>query len=168
MPRGSKKSDWEVELGIVIGRKAKYVSEADALDYVAGYSVINDVSERALQIESTGQWDKGKTCDTFCPFGPWLVTSDEVGDPQNLKMWLEVNGKRYQNGNSKTMIFTCAQIVAYLSTFVTLYPGDIIATGTPPGVGMGLKPQVFLKPGDTMKVGIEKLGEQHQNVSIDP
>lgn len=167
LPRGSEKGDWEVELGVVIGKHAKYVSEADALNYVAGYSVVNDVSERHLQLEGTGQWDKGKTCDTFCPFGPWLVTADEVPDPQALDMWLDLDGHRYQDGNTHTMIFSVAQIVSYLSSFVSLYPGDLIATGTPPGVGAGLKPPVFLKPGNVMRVGIQGLGEQTQNVLRD-
>lgn len=167
LPRGSEKGDWEVELGVIIGKHAKYVSEADALDYVAGYSVVNDVSERHLQLEGTGQWDKGKTCDTFCPFGPWLVTADEVPDPQALDMWLDLDGHRYQDGNTHTMIFSVAQIVSYLSSFVSLYPGDLIATGTPPGVGAGLKPPVFLKPGNVMRVGIQGLGEQTQNVLRD-
>jgi len=165
LPKGSKKSDWEVELGVVIGSRARYVEEADALKHVAGYCVINDVSEREYQIERGGTWDKGKGCDTFGPIGPWLVTADEVGDPQNLDMWLEVNGHRYQNGNTKTMIFSVAQIVAYVSRFMTLNPGDVITTGTPPGVGMGVKPSpVFLKAGDVMRLGIEKLGEQQQTV----
>jgi 2-keto-4-pentenoate hydratase/2-oxohepta-3-ene-1,7-dioic acid hydratase in catechol pathway len=165
LPKGSVKSDWEVELGVVIGTKARYVSEADALTHVAGYCVVNDVSERAFQIERGGQWDKGKGCDTFGPIGPWLVTAEEVGDVQNLAMWLDVNGKRCQSGNTKTMIFGVATIVSYLSEFMTLYPGDVITTGTPPGVGMGMKPNpVFLKPGDVMKLGIEKLGEQQQTV----
>jgi 2,4-diketo-3-deoxy-L-fuconate hydrolase len=165
LPQGSVKSDWEVELGVVIGSKARYVSEADALSHVAGYCVINDVSEREYQIERGGTWDKGKGCDTFGPVGPWLVTSDEVGDPQNLTMWLEVNGHRFQNGSTKTMIFGVAQLVSYVSRFMTLYPGDLISTGTPPGVGMGVKPSpVYLKAGDTMRLGIEKLGEQNQKV----
>jgi 2-keto-4-pentenoate hydratase/2-oxohepta-3-ene-1,7-dioic acid hydratase in catechol pathway len=165
LPKGSVKTDWEVELGVVIGTKARYVSEADALNHVAGYCVVNDVSERAFQIERGGQWDKGKGCDTFGPIGPWLVTADEVGDVQNLGMWLDVNGKRCQTGNTKTMIFGVATIVSYLSEFMTLYPGDVITTGTPPGVGMGMKPNpVFLKPGDVMKLGIDKLGEQEQKV----
>ena len=165
LPKGSVKSDWEVELGVVIGSKARYVSEADALKHVAGYCVVNDVSEREYQLERGGQWDKGKGCDTFGPTGPWLVTADEVGDPQNLSMWLEVNGHRYQNGSTKTMIFGVAKIVSYLSQFMTLNPGDLITTGTPPGVGMGVKPTaVFLKPGDVMRLGIEKLGEQQQTV----
>ncbi|QTN22847.1 fumarylacetoacetate hydrolase family protein [Rhizobacter sp. AJA081-3] len=165
LPQGSVKSDWEVELGVVIGSKARYVSEAEALSHVAGYCVINDVSEREYQIERGGTWDKGKGCDTFGPVGPWLVTSDEVGDPQNLAMFLEVNGHRFQNGSTKTMIFGVAQLVSYVSRFMTLYPGDLISTGTPPGVGMGVKPSpVFLKAGDTIRLGIEKLGEQNQKV----
>jgi 2,4-didehydro-3-deoxy-L-rhamnonate hydrolase len=165
LPQGSVKSDWEVELGVVIGSQARYVSEADALQHVAGYCVINDVSEREYQLERGGQWDKGKGCDTFGPIGPWLVTADEVGDPQNLAMWLEVNGHRYQDGSTKTMIFGVATLVSYLSRFMTLKPGDVITTGTPPGVGMGVKPtSVFLKPGDVMRLGIEKLGEQQQTV----
>ena len=165
LPQGSVKSDWEVELGVVIGSTARYVSEADALDHVAGYCVVNDVSEREYQIERGGTWDKGKGCDTFGPVGPWLVTADEVGDPQNLAMWLEVNGHRWQNGSTKTMIFGVAQLVSYLSRFMTLYPGDLISTGTPPGVGMGVKPNpVYLKPGDVMRLGIAKLGEQRQAV----
>jgi 2,4-diketo-3-deoxy-L-fuconate hydrolase len=165
LPQGSVKSDWEVELGIVIGSTARYVSEAEALKHVAGYCVVNDVSEREYQIERGGTWDKGKGCDTFGPVGPWMVTSDEVGDPQNLSMWLEVNGHRYQSGSTKTMIFGAAQLVSYVSRFMTLYPGDLITTGTPPGVGMGVKPNpVFLKPGDVMRLGIEKLGEQRQAV----
>lgn len=165
MPQGSVKTDWEVELGVVIGSKARYVSEADALKHVAGYCVVNDVSEREYQLERGGQWDKGKGCDTFGPVGPWLVTGDEVGDPQDLQMGLDVNGQVRQNGSTKTMVFTVAQIVSYLSRFMTLYPGDLIATGTPPGVGLGMKPQpVYLKAGDTMRVWIEKLGEQNQTV----
>jgi len=165
LPQGSVKSDWEVELGVVIGSKARYVSEAEALSHVAGYCVINDVSEREYQIERGGTWDKGKGCDTFGPVGPWLVTSDEVGDPQNLTMFLEVNGHRFQNGSTKTMIFGVAQLVSYVSRFMTLYPGDLISTGTPPGVGMGVKPNpVYLKAGDTIKLGIEKLGVQQQSV----
>ena len=165
LPQGSVKADWEVELGIVIGSRARYVSESEAPAHVAGYCVVNDVSEREFQLERGSQWDKGKGCDTFGPIGPWLVTSDEVGDPQNLSMWLEVNGHRYQNGSTKTMIFGAAQIVSYLSRFMTLEPGDLITTGTPPGVGMGIKPNpVYLKPGDTMHVCIEKLGEQRQTV----
>ncbi len=165
LPQGSVKSDWEVELGVVIGTQARYVSEADALAHVAGYCVVNDVSEREYQIERGGTWDKGKGCDTFGPVGPWLVTADEVGDPQNLSMWLEVNGHRYQNGSTKTMIFGVAQLVSYVSRFMTLHPGDLITTGTPPGVGMGVKPNpVYLKPGDVMKLSIEKLGVQQQSV----
>jgi 2-keto-4-pentenoate hydratase/2-oxohepta-3-ene-1,7-dioic acid hydratase in catechol pathway len=165
IPKGSKKSDWEVELGIVIGTKAQYVDEANALAHVAGYCVINDVSEREWQIERGGSWDKGKGCDTFGPTGPWLVTSDEVGDPQTLDLWLDLNGKRVQTGNTRTMIFGAATLVSYVSQFMTLMPGDIITTGTPPGVGMGMKPEpVFLKPGDVMTLGIEKLGQQRQDV----
>jgi ureidoglycolate lyase len=163
IPRGSKKTDWEVELGVVIGKHAKNVSEADALNYVAGYCVVNDVSEREWQIERGGQWDKGKGFDTFGPTGPWLVTRDEVADPQNLSMWLEVDGHRYQNGSTRTMIFTVAKLVSYLSECMSLQPGDVISTGTPPGVGMGVKPNpVFLKAGQTVRLGIEGLGEQTQ------
>ena len=163
MPQDSKKTDWEVELGVVIGTTARYVSEADALSHVAGYCVVNDISEREYQLERGGQWDKGKGCDTFGPIGPWLVTADEVADPQNLGLWLEVNGKRVQDGNTKTMVFGVANLVSYISRFMTLYPGDIISTGTPPGVGMGQKPAaVYLKPGDTMRLGITGLGEQNQ------
>jgi len=165
LPQGSVKTDWEVELGVVIGTRARYVSEADALQYVAGYCVVNDISEREYQIERGGTWDKGKGCDTFGPVGPWLVTADEVGDPQNLAMWLEVNGHRWQNGNTKTMVFGVTQLVSYVSRFMTLNPGDLITTGTPPGVGMGAKPNpVYLKAGDTMKLGIAGLGEQQQTV----
>ena len=168
MPRGSTHTDWEVELGVVIGKAAKYVSEGDALEYVAGYCIINDVSERHFQTQLTGQWTKGKSCDTFGPTGPWLVTRDEVGDPQNLDMWLDVNGKRMQNGNTATQIFTVAQVIAHLSTLFTLHPGDVISTGTPPGVGMGIKPQpVYLKEGDVMELGIDKLGSQRQTVKAD-
>jgi 2,4-diketo-3-deoxy-L-fuconate hydrolase len=165
-PRDSTKLDWEVELGFVIGRKASYVSEAEALDHIAGYCVVNDVSEREFQLgRPGGQWDKGKGCDTFGPVGPWLVTADEIGDTNNLPMWLEVNGKRYQDGNSDTMVFKPAFLVAYLSRFFTLYPGDIVTTGTPPGVGAGQKPHpIFLKPGDEMRLGIGSLGEQRQKV----
>ncbi len=163
IPRGSEKTDWEVELGVVIGTVASYVDEADALAHVAGYCVVNDVSEREYQIERGGTWDKGKGCDTFGPIGPWLVTRDEVADPQKLGMWLEVDGKRYQNGNTSTMIFGVAHIVSYLSRFMTLQPGDVISTGTPPGVGMGVKPQpVYLRAGQTLRLGIEGLGEQCQ------
>ncbi len=164
IPRGSTKTDWEVELGVVIGKHAKYVDEADALEYVAGYCLTNDVSERAFQLEHSGQWVKGKSADTFGPTGPWLVTRDEVADPQNLSMWLDVNGKRYQDGSTKTMVYGVAFVVSYLSRFMSLQPGDIISTGTPPGVGMGQKPQVFLKPGDVMELGIEGLGTQHQKL----
>lgn len=165
LPQDSIKTDWEVELGVVIGERARYVSEADALAHVAGYCVVNDVSEREFQIERGGTWDKGKGCDTFGPVGPWLVTADEVADPQALDMWLEVNGKRYQNGSTRTMVFGVAKLVSYVSRFMTLYPGDLISTGTPPGVGMGQKPApVYLKAGDEMKLGIAGLGEQHQRV----
>ncbi len=165
IPRGSEKTDWEVELGVVIGSRASYVTEEEALDHVAGYVLINDVSERAFQIERGGTWDKGKGCDTFGPVGPWLVTSDEVGDPQNLGMWLDVNGARKQDGSSKTMIFPISKLVSYISEFMTLEPGDLITTGTPPGVGMGQKPSpVYLKAGDEIRLGIEKLGEQRQIV----
>jgi len=165
LPQGSVKGDWEVELGVVIGTRARYVSEADALQHVAGYCVVNDVSEREYQLERGGQWDKGKGCDTFGPVGPWLVSTDEIPDPQALPMWCEVNGRRMQNGNTRTMVFGVRQLVSYLSRFMTLEPGDLIATGTPPGVGMGLKPQPqFLKPGDTMRLGIEGLGVQQQTV----
>jgi 2,4-diketo-3-deoxy-L-fuconate hydrolase len=165
IPPGSTKTDWEVELGVVIGSTASYVAEADALAHVAGYCVVNDVSERAYQLERGGTWDKGKACPTFGPIGPWLVTADEAGDPQNLSMWLDVNGKRVQTGNTRTMIFGVARLVSYLSHFMTLLPGDIITTGTPPGVGLGQKPAPwYLKPGDTMALGIEKLGEQRQAV----
>ncbi|MEG9433516.1 fumarylacetoacetate hydrolase family protein [Terriglobus sp. ADX1] len=165
IPKDSEKTDWEVELGVVIGREARYVSEADALDYVAGYCVINDLSERAFQLEGTGQWVKGKSADTFGPIGPWLVTKDEVPDPQNLKMWLEVDGHRYQNGSTKTMVYGVAHLVSYLSRFMSLQPGDIISTGTPPGVGLGQKPPVYLKPGQVVTLGIEGLGTQTQNVT---
>lgn len=164
IPRNSLKTDWEVELGVVIGKPAKYVSESNAMDHVAGYCVINDVSERAFQAERQGQWTKGKSADTFGPTGPWLVTSDEVRDPQALPMWLEVNGHRYQNGNTATMIYGVLYLVAYLSQFMSLQPGDIISTGTPPGVGLGQKPPVYLKPGDVVTLGIEGLGQQRQNV----
>ena len=164
LPPGSVKTDWEVELGIVIGREARHVSEAKALDHVAGYCVINDVSERNYQLERGSQWDKGKGCDTFGPIGPWLVTKDEVPDPQNLKLWLELNGRRVQDGSTATMIFGCREIVSYLSRFMTLLPGDVIATGTPPGVGLGMKPQRFLKAGDTLRLGVAGLGEQRQTV----
>ena len=165
IPRGSEKTDWEVELGIVIGKRASYVEQADALDHVAGYVLINDVSERAFQTERGGTWDKGKGCDTFGPVGPWIVTTDEVGDVQALDMWLDLNGKRMQTGSTRTMIFGVAEIVAYVSQFMTLEPGDLITTGTPPGVGLGQKPEPFyLKAGDVMELGIEKLGQQRQSV----
>jgi 2,4-diketo-3-deoxy-L-fuconate hydrolase len=164
LPKGSVKTDWEVELGVVIGTCARHVSQKDALNHVAGYCTINDISERAYQLERGGTWDKGKGCDTFGPLGPWLVTRDEVPNPQKLGLWLEVNGKRVQNGNTKTMVFGVAKIVSYLSQFMTLMPGDVITTGTPPGVGMGRKPPQFLKPGDVMTLGVEGLGEQHQTV----
>ncbi|MDQ6216604.1 fumarylacetoacetate hydrolase family protein [Achromobacter insolitus] len=165
LPQGSVKTDWEVELGVVIGERARYVSEADAMRHVAGYCVVNDVSEREYQIERGGTWDKGKGCDTFGPVGPWLATADEIADPQALGMWLDVNGKRYQNGSTRTMVFGVAQLVSYVSRFMTLYPGDLISTGTPPGVGMGQKPTpVYLKAGDEMRLGIEGLGEQRQRV----
>ena len=169
LPKGSVKTDWEVELGIIIGTKARYVSQKEALNFVAGYCTINDVSEREYQLERGPQWDKGKGCDTFGPLGPWLVTTDEITNPQKLGMWLDVNGKRYQTGNTKTMIFSCAKIVSYLSQFMTLMPGDVITTGTPPGVGLGIKKDdkpapVFLKKGDVVTLGIEGLGEQRQLV----
>jgi 2-keto-4-pentenoate hydratase/2-oxohepta-3-ene-1,7-dioic acid hydratase in catechol pathway len=167
IPRDSAKTDWEVELGVVIGRTAKYVSEAEALDYVAGYCVVHDVSERAFQTERSGQWTKGKSCDTFGPTGPWLVTKDEIADPQDLPMWLKVNGETVQNGSSKTMIYGVAYLVSYLSQFMSLQPGDIISTGTPPGVGMGMKPPRYLKAGDVVELGIEGLGSQTQNVKQD-
>ncbi len=164
IPRGSEKTDWEVELGVVIGSTAKYISEANALNHVAGYCVINDVSERGFQIERSGQWVKGKSADTFGPLGPWLVTKDEVSDPQALSMWLDVNGERQQTGSTNTMVYGVAFIVSYLSQFMTLHPGDIITTGTPPGVGMGQKPPRYLKPGDVVSLGIEGLGDQRQDV----
>ena len=164
LPKGSKKTDWEVELGVIIGTRAQYVPEEEALNFVAGYCVVNDVSERAYQMEMGSQWDKGKGCDTFGPVGPWLVTRDEVMDVQDLDLYLEVNGKRMQTGNTSTMVFTVAQIVSYVSRFMTLEPGDIICTGTPPGVGLGRTPQKFLKKGDTMRLGIAGLGEQQQDV----
>ena len=167
IPRGSEKTDWEVELGVVIGKTAKYVSEADALDYVAGYCVSNDVSERAFQTERAGQWTKGKSCDTFGPIGPWLVTKDEITDPQNLGMWLKVNGQTMQDGSSKTMVYGVAHVVSYLSQFMSLHPGDVISTGTPPGVGMGLKPPRYLKAGDVVELGIEGLGSQKQTFVAD-
>lgn len=164
IPRGAEKTDWEVELGVVIGREVKYVEEKDALSHVAGYCVVNDLSERAFQLEGTGQWVKGKSADTFGPIGPWLVTRDEVPDPQNLRLWLEVDGKRYQDGTTKTMVFGVAHLVSYLSRFMSLQQGDVISTGTPPGVGMGQKPQKYLRPGNVMRLGIDRLGEQRQEV----
>ncbi len=162
IPKKSVKSDWEVELGVIIGKEAKYIAESDSQSHIAGYCVVNDLSEREFQIEHSGQWVKGKSCDTFGPIGPYLVTTDEVPDPQNLKMWLEVNGKRMQDGSTNTMVYGVNFLISYLSQFMSLQPGDIISTGTPPGVGMGMNPQVFLKPGDEMKLGIEGLGEQRQ------
>jgi 2,4-diketo-3-deoxy-L-fuconate hydrolase len=162
IPKGSEKSDWEVELAVVIGKPASYVTEAEALSHVAGYLICNDVSERAYQIERGGQWDKGKGCDTFCPLGPWLVTSDEIKDPQALDMWLDLNGEKAQRGNTRTMVFGVAHIVSYVSQFMSLQTGDVITTGTPPGVGMGMKPPRYLKPGDVMTLGIAGLGEQRQ------
>jgi 2-keto-4-pentenoate hydratase/2-oxohepta-3-ene-1,7-dioic acid hydratase in catechol pathway len=169
LPKGSVKTDWEVELGIIIGTKASYVSQKDAMNYVAGFCVVNDVSEREYQIERGGTWDKGKGCDTFGPIGPWLVTRDEVPNPQKLAMWTDVNGVRMQNGNTKTMVFGVTKLISYVSQFMTLMPGDVIATGTPPGVGMGVKKDgkpapVFLKAGDVMTLGLEGLGEQKQHV----
>lgn len=165
IPRGSVKTDWEVELGVVIGKTASYVSEDQAMAHVAGYCVVNDVSERAYQIERGGTWDKGKGCDTFGPTGPWLVSKDEIPDPHQLRLWLEVDGKRYQDGSTATMIFKVPEIIAYLSQFMTLHPGDVISTGTPPGVGMGIKPEpVYLRAGQTMRLGIDGLGEQQQRV----
>src|SRR3984885_11769781 len=169
LPEGSRKSDWEVELGVIIGTLARYVDESDALNHVAGYCVVNDVSEREYQFERGGSWDKGKGCDTFGPVGPWLVTADEVPEPQNLQLWLELNGQRRQSGNTRTMIFGVAALVAYISRFVTLEPGDLITTGTPPGVGMGVKPApVYLQAGDVMRLGVEGLGEQTQRVVVRP
>ena len=164
LPKGSDKTDWEVELGVIIGTRARYVTQKDALKHVAGYCTINDVSERAFQIERGGTWDKGKGCDTFGPLGPWLVTRDEVPNPQRLTMWLDVNGKRAQTGSTRTMMFSVAKIISYVSQFMTLEPGDVITTGTPPGVGMGMKPPTFLKKGDVMTLGVEGLGEQRQVV----
>lgn len=164
MPRGSEKLDWEVEMGIVIGRETRYVDEADALDYIAGYCVVHDVSERSFQLERGGQWDKGKGCDSFGPIGPYLVTADALSDPLNLDIWLSVNGKLYQNSNTRNMVFGPAKLVSYLSQFMSLQPGDIISTGTPPGVGLGQKPPVYLKVGDKIRLGIKGLGEQEQSV----
>ncbi len=168
LPKGSGKGDWEAELAVVIGKRAQYVEEADALSHIAGYAVLNDVSERAFQLETTGQWVKGKSFDTFAPFGPWLVTPDEVPDPQNLRIWCEVSGQMMQDGNTKTMVFNVFNLVSVVSQYMTLMPGDIIATGTPPGVGLGMKPPRFLKAGDVMRVGIEGLGEQKTEVKAWP
>ncbi|QBG86581.1 fumarylacetoacetate hydrolase family protein [Xanthomonas oryzae] len=168
IPRGSVKSDWEVELGVVIGDVARDVSVDEALNHVAGYAVINDLSEREFQLEHGGQWVKGKSADTFGPIGPWLVTRDEIADPQNLSMWLEVNGHRYQNGSTRTMVFGVAELVSHISRYMTLMPGDVISTGTPPGVGLGQKPPVYLKPGDVMELQIEGLGRQRQQVVAHP
>ncbi|WP_027351065.1 ureidoglycolate lyase [Halotalea alkalilenta] len=162
IPRGSAKTDWEVELGVVIGKPGRYIEPRDALDHVAGYCVVNDISEREYQLERGGTWDKGKGCDTFGPIGPWLVTRDEVADPQRLSMWLDVDGHRYQDGSTRTMIFSVAEIISYLSRFMSLQPGDLISTGTPPGVGMGQRPPVYLRPGQEVRLGIEGLGEQRQ------
>lgn len=167
LPRGSEKTDWEVELAVIIGKAAKYVSEAEALDHVAGYAITNDVSERAFQAERAGQWTKGKSCDNFGQIGPWLVTRDEVSDPQNLAMWLTVNGETMQDGSSKTMVYGVAHLVHYLSQFMTLHPGDVISTGTPPGVGLGMKPPRYLKAGDVVELGIAGLGQQRQDVIAD-
>jgi len=164
LPKGSLKSDWEVELGVVIGRKARYVCRNEALSHVAGYCIVNDLSERAFQLERDGQWDKGKGCDTFGPVGPWLVTTEEISDPQTLDLWLDVNGIRVQAGNTKTMVFDVATLISYISQFMTLNPGDLISTGTPPGVGLGRTPPVYLRAGDTMRLGISGLGEQEQQV----
>ena len=168
IPRGSGKTDWEVELAVVIGKRAKYVSEADALDYVAGYAVTNDVSERAFQLERAGNWTKGKSCDNYGQIGPWLVTKDEISDPQNLPMWLTVNGTKMQDGSSKTMVYGVAHLVSYLSQFMSLHPGDVISTGTPPGVVMGQNPPQYLRPGDVVELGIDGLGSQRQDVMADP
>ena len=168
IPRDSTKTDWEVELGVVIGKEARYVSEADAMDHVAGYCVVNDVSEREFQLERSGTWDKGKGCDTFGPLGPWLVTPDEIADPHELDMWLEVDGHRYQDGNTRTMVYRIPFLISYLSRFMSLQPGDVISTGTPPGVGMGQQPPTYLRPGQRMRLGIAGLGEQHQAVVAEP
>ncbi|MET0167064.1 MAG: fumarylacetoacetate hydrolase family protein, partial [Vicinamibacterales bacterium] len=165
IPRGSQKTDWEVELGVIIGKTAKYVTESEALSHVAGYCVVNDLSERAFQLEGTGQWVKGKSADSFGPIGPWLVTADEVPDPQNLDLWLEVDGRSYQRGSTRHMIFSVARLVSYISRFMSLQPGDIISTGTPPGIGMGQHPPVFLRPGNRVRLGIHTLGEQSQIVT---
>jgi len=166
IPKNSVKSDWEVELGVIIGKEAKYINEQESEKYIAGYCVVNDLSERDFQIKRSGQWVKGKSCDTFGPIGPYLVTKDEIPDPQNLKLWLDLNGKRMQDGSTKTMVYGVNFLISYISQFMSLQPGDIISTGTPPGVGMGMKPQVFLKPGDVMKLCIEGLGEQTQNTIL--
>ncbi|OIP84066.1 MAG: 2-hydroxyhepta-2,4-diene-1,7-dioate isomerase [Rhodobacterales bacterium CG2_30_65_12] len=168
IPRGSEKTDWEVELAVIIGKRAKYVSEAEAFDYVAGYAVTNDVSERAFQIERAGQWTKGKSCDNFGQIGPWLVTRDELPDPQNLRLWLKLNGEMVQDGSTRTMVFGVAHLVSYLSQFMSLHPGDVISTGTPPGVGLGMKPPRYLSPGDVVDLGIDGLGMQRQDVIADP
>jgi 2-keto-4-pentenoate hydratase/2-oxohepta-3-ene-1,7-dioic acid hydratase in catechol pathway len=168
LPRGSQKTDWEVELGVVIGKVARYVPEADALAHVAGYCVVNDLSERAFQLEGTGQWVKGKSADTFGPIGPWLVTTDEVPDPQNLDLWLQVDGRTYQRSTTKNMIFSVARLVSYISGFMSLHPGDIISTGTPPGIGMAQQPPVFLRPGNSVQLGIHGLGQQNQRVTAEP
>lgn len=168
IPRGSEKTDWEVELAVIIGTRAKYVPEANALDYVAGYAITNDVSERAFQTERSGQWTKGKSCDNFGQIGPWLVTRDEVADPQSLSMWLTVNGKTYQDGSTRTMVYGVAHLVSYLSQFMTLHPGDVISTGTPPGVGLGQKPPHYLNAGDVVELGVQGLGQQRQEVIADP
>ena len=168
IPRTSEKTDWEVELAVIIGTRAKYVAEADALNHVAGYAVANDVSERAFQTERSGQWTKGKSCDNFGQLGPWLVTRDEITDPQNLAMWLTVNGMKMQNGSTATMVYGVAYLVSYLSQFMTLHPGDVISTGTPPGVGLGMKPPRFLQPGEVVELGIAGLGQQRQDVIADP
>ena len=167
IPKNSSKSDWEVELGVIIGKEAKYISESEAQSHIAGYCVVNDLSEREFQIEHSGQWVKGKSCDTFGPIGPYLVTTDEVSDPQNLNLWLDLNGKRVQDGSTKTMVYGVNFLISYLSQFMSLQPGDIISTGTPPGVGMGMNPQVFLKPGDVMELGVEGLGTQKQKTITD-
>lgn len=168
IPRDAEKTDWEVELGVVIGKAGRYIDEADAMQYVAGFCVVNDVSERAFQLERSGTWDKGKGCDTFGPLGPWLVTPDEIADPHQLDMWLDVDGKRYQDGNTRTMVYQIPFLISYLSRFMSLQPGDVISTGTPPGVGMGQQPPVYLKPGQRMRLGIQGLGEQHQAVVAEP
>jgi 2-keto-4-pentenoate hydratase/2-oxohepta-3-ene-1,7-dioic acid hydratase in catechol pathway len=167
IPRNSEKSDWEVEMGVVIGKHGKYIEESNALDHIAGYCVVNDLSERAYQVERSGQWVKGKSCDTFAPIGPWLVTRDEVADPQNLSLWLELNGEKVQDGSTKTMVFGVAHLISYLSQFMSLHPGDVISTGTPPGVGLGMDPPRYLVPGETMRLGIDGLGVQEQTTVAD-